>query len=331
VHAGDIVTIAGIEDIHIGDTVGSGENVEALPRIAIDPPTLRMTFCVNDSPFAGRSGNKLQSRVLLERLQKEALHNVAIRVEPGETADTFDVSGRGELQLAILIEQMRREGYEFCVGKPQVITRQDNGHTTEPVEVAMIDCGEEFVGAVTQKLGQRKGRMVHMSDHGTGRVRLQFEIPSRGLIGYRTEMLSDTKGTGILNRMFLEYRAWCGDIAHRQTGVLVADRPGKVTSHAVSSLQDRGDIFVDIGADVYEGMIIGENSRDNDLNVNIVREKKLTNMRAASADSYVQITPPRKLSLEQCLEFIREDELVEIAPDAYRLRKRILRANLRDR
>ena len=331
VHAGDLVSLAGIGEVEIGDTIATGEEPEALPRIAVEEPTLRMTFGVNDSPFSGRAGSKLQSRVLWDRLESEAKHNVAIRVARTDSTDWFLVAGRGELQLAILIEQMRREGYEFAVGKPEVITQEIDGKLHEPVERAYIDCGDAFVGAVTQKLGQRKGHMTKITNPGSGRIRLEFEVPSRGLIGYRTELLTDTKGTGLLHRMFLEYRPWHGDIPQRQTGAIVADRAGKVTAYAVSHLQDRGDIFVEPGAEVYGGQVVGENSRASDLTVNIVREKKLTNIRAASSDVLIPLVPARKLSLEQCLEFIGDDELVEVTPDAFRLRKRGLRANERGR
>lgn len=331
VHAGDLVSIAGLGDVEIGDTVAVGEAPEALPRISVDEPTLRMTFGVNDSPFSGRAGTKLQSRVIWERLRKEAQHNVAIRVERTESTDWFLVCGRGELQLGIVIEQMRREGFEFAVGKPEVITQEVDGTRCEPVEHVYIDCGEGFVGAVTQKLGQRKGKMTKIANPGSGRVRMEFEVPSRGLIGYRTEMLTDTKGTGLLHRLFIEFRPWHGDIPQRQSGAIVADRVGRVTAYAVSHLQDRGDIFVEPGDEVYAGQVVGENSRASDLTVNIVREKKQTNIRAASSDVLIPLTTARKLSLEQCLEFIGDDELVEVTPAAYRMRKRILQANQRPR
>ena len=322
--AGDIVAIAGIESIDIGETVADVENPVALPLIRIDEPTVSMLFSANVSPFAGREGRFVTSPQLRERLLKERKLNPGIRVEETESPDTFRVSGRGELQLAILIELMRREGYELEVGKPEIITRQESGRTLEPMEHLVIDVPEEFIGAVTQKIGPRRGAMTKMVNHGTGRVRLEYRLPSRGLIGYRTEFLTDTRGTGLLNHIFDGWDEWQGDIAHRQNGALVADRTGRTTGYAIDNLQARGTMFVNPGEFVYEGQIVGENSRDNDLDVNITKEKKLTNMRASSADESIRLTPPRIMNLEQCLEWIREDELLEATPKSLRLRKRAL-------
>jgi len=322
--AGDIVAIAGIESIDIGETVADVENPVALPLIRIDEPTVSMLFSANVSPFAGKEGRFVTSPQLRERLMKERKLNPGIRVEETESPDTFRVSGRGELQLAILIELMRREGYELEVGKPEIITRQESGRTLEPMEHLVVDVPEEFIGAVTQKIGPRRGAMTKMVNHGTGRVRLEYRLPSRGLIGYRTEFLTDTRGTGLLNHIFDGWDEWQGDIAHRQNGALVADRTGRTTGYAIDNLQARGTMFVNPGEFVYEGQIVGENSRDNDLDVNITKEKKLTNMRASSADESIRLTPPRIMNLEQCLEWIREDELLEVTPKSLRLRKRAL-------
>ena len=322
--AGEIVAIAGIESIDIGETVAELENPRALPLIRIDEPTVSMLFSANISPFAGKEGKYVTSPQLRERLMKERKLNPGIRVEETESPDTLRVSGRGELQLAILIEIMRREGFEVEVGKPEIITRQQDGRTHEPMEHLVVDVPEEFIGAVTQKVGPRKGIMTKMVNHGTGRVRLEYRIPSRGLIGYRTEFLTDTRGTGLLNHLFDGWDEWQGEIAHRQNGALVADRSGRATSYAIDNLQARGTMFVSPGDQVYEGMIVGENSRDNDLDVNITKEKKLTNMRASTADEGVKLTPPRIMNLEQCLEWIREDELLEVTPKSLRLRKRAL-------
>ena len=288
-----------------------------------------MLFAVNTSPMAGREGEHVTSRKLKERLEKEVLSNVAIRVEPTDSADSFKVSGRGELQLAILIEMIRREGFELAAGKPEVVTRTLEGVLHEPMEILVVDCPEEYVGVVTQKVGSRRGRMMHMVNHGSGRVRIEFRIPSRGLIGFRTEFLTETRGTGILNQLFDGWEPWQGEITQRVTGTLVADRPGRTTAYAIEHLQPRGTLFVGPGEEVYEGMIVGENSRPNDLDVNITKEKKLTNMRAASADELVRLVPPRLLNLEQSIEFIKEDEFVEVTPKAIRLRKKALTANQR--
>ena len=328
---GDIVALAGIENIEIGETITSGDNPQPLPVIAIDEPTISMIFGVNNSPFAGKDGRYVTSRQLMERLDKEVLGNVAIRVEPTESPDQFKVSGRGELQLAILIEMMRREGYELQVSKPEVITRQIEDTTHEPIEMVVIDCPEEFIGVVTEAMGRRKGQMTKMVNHGTGRVRLEYEIPSRGLIGFRSEFLTETKGTGLLNTLFLRWGEWQGPLRGRSTGSLVADRTGETTTYALYNLQERGSLFVRPGTKVYEGMIIGENARAVDLDVNAVKEKKLTNMRAASADEAMRLVPVKDLSLEQALEFIATDEFVEVTPQSIRLRKRVLRANDRPR
>jgi GTP-binding protein len=321
-NAGELVAIAGVETIDIGETVADAENPVALPLIRIDEPTVSMLFSANVSPFAGKEGRFVTSPQLRERLMKEKKINVGIRVEETDSPDTFRVSGRGELQLAILIEMMRREGYEMEVGKPEIITHQEDGRTLEPMEQLVIDVPEEYIGAVTQKIGPRKGTMTKLVNHGTGRVRLEYRIPSRGLIGYRTEFLTDTRGTGLLNHLFDGYDEWQGDIAHRQNGALVADRTGRTTAYAIDHLQARGVMFIGPGEQVYESQVIGENSRDTDMDVNITKEKKLTNMRSSTADEGVKLTPPRIMNLEQCLEWIREDELLEITPKSLRLRKR---------
>ncbi len=326
---GDVLAIAGVEGITIGETVTSAESPAPLPHIQIDEPTIAMTFTINTSPFSGREGQFVTSRNLRDRLDKELLTNVSLRVEEAGGPDTFKVMGRGELQLAILIEMMRREGYELAVGKPEIITRMIDGKLSEPLELLVIDCPEEFIGVVIEKLGRRKGKMEKMINHGSGRVRLEFHVPSRGLIGLRSEMLTDTKGTAIMNSLFHGYIDWQGDIPTRPTGSLIADRPGKTTGHAIFNLQERGEMFVAPATEVYEGMIVGENARDSDLNVNIVKEKKLTNMRASTADEAIRLVPPRLLNLEQAIEFVREDELVEVTPQSIRLRKKVLKANQR--
>ena len=326
---GDILAIAGVEGITIGETVTSAVTPMPLAHIQIDEPTIAMTFTINTSPFSGREGQFVTSRNLRDRLDRELLTNVSIRVEEAGGPDSFKVMGRGELQLAILIEMMRREGFELAVGKPEILTKTIDGKLSEPEELLVIDCPESFVGVVIEKLGTRKGKMAKMVNHGSGRVRLEFHIPSRGLIGLRSEMMTDTKGTAIMNSLFNGYIEWQGDIPTRPTGSLIADRPGKTTGYALFNLQERGDMFVGSGLEVYEGMIVGENARDADLDVNIVKEKKLTNMRASSADEAIRLVPPRLLNLEQALEFIRDDELVEVTPKSIRLRKKVLKQNQR--
>jgi GTP-binding protein len=326
--AGDVMAIAGVEGITIGETITSVEAPEPLPHIQIDEPTISMTFTVNTSPFSGQEGQWVTSRNLRDRLDKELLTNVSIRVEE-LSPDTFKVMGRGELQLAILIEMMRREGYELMVGKPEILTRGVNGKLQEPLELLVIDCPEAFLGVVIEKLGARKGKMAKMVNHGSGRVRLEFHVPSRGLIGLRSEILTDTRGTAIMNSLFHGYIDWQGEIPSRPSGSLVADRPGRVTAYAIFNLQERGEIFVTPGTSVYEGMIVGQNAREADLDVNIVKEKKLTNMRASTADEAIRLAPPHILNLEQAIEFIRDDEYVEVTPQSIRLRKKTLKANQR--
>ncbi len=323
---GDIVAVAGLEAATIGETLADREDPRALPPIKVDEPTIAMMFSINSSPMAGREGQHVTSSKLKDRLARELLTNVSIRMESTDSPDTFKVSGRGELQLAILIEMMRREGYEVSVGKPEVLTKEIEGQRHEPMEILVVDCPEEFIGVVAQKVGVRRGRMTKMVNHGSGRVRLEFRLPSRGLIGFRTEFLTDTRGTGLMNHLFDGYSPWQGDIPHRPTGALVADRPGRATAYAIGHLQPRGELFVAPGDEVYEGMIVGENSRDNDMDVNITKEKKLTNMRASTDEASVQLVPPRAMSLEQALEFLKVDELLEVTPKAFRLRKKILPA-----
>src|ERR1700677_5111285 len=325
---GDILAIAGVEGITIGETVTSAENPRPLPQVHIDEPTIAMTFTINTSPFVGREGAYVTSRNLRERLDKELLTNVSISVQE-LGPDTFKVMGRGELQLAILIEMMRRENYELMVGKPEILTRTIDHKTHEPVELLVIDCPENFLGVVIEKLGSRKGKMNKMVNHGSGRVRLEFHIPSRGLIGLRSEILTDTRGTALMNSLFHGYIEWQGEIPTRHTGSLVADRPGRATGYAIFNLQERGEIFVSPGTEVYAGMIVGENARTADLDVNIVKEKKLTNMRASTADEAIRLVPPRILNLERAIEFIRDDELVEVTPKSIRLRQKVLKANQR--
>jgi GTP-binding protein len=326
---GDIVAVAGLEEMEIGETLSERDNPQPLPPIQVDEPTITMVLSINDSPFSGREGKHVTSRKLKERLERERLINVSIRVDMTETADAFRVSGRGELQLAILIEMMRREGFELSVGKPQAITRTVDGRLHEPMEMLVIDCPEEFIGVVTQKMGARRGRMMKMSNHGSGRVRIEFRVPSRGLIGFRAEFLTETRGTGIMNHLFDGWEPWQGDIEHRATGALVADRQGRATAYSIENLQPRGVLFLSPGDEVYEGMVIGEHARGNDLDVNVTKEKKLSNMRASGSDDMIRLIPPRLMNLEQALEFIREDELVEVTPAAVRLRKRTLAANRR--
>ena len=326
---GSILAISGVEGITIGETVSSAENPEALPRIQIDEPTIAMLFMINTSPFVGKEGPLVTSRNMRDRFDKELLTNVSIRIEEAGGPDAFKVMGRGELQLAILIEMMRREGFELMVGKPEIISKKIDGVLHEPLELLVIDAPEQFVGVVMEKMGMRKGRMTKMINHGSGRVRLEFEVPSRGLIGIRSEMLTETRGTAIMNSLFHGYVEWQGDIEMRPTGSLISDRNGKSTGYAINNLQERGVIFIDPATEVYEGMIVGENSRNHDLDVNIVKEKKLTNMRASSADDAIRLVPPRIHNLEQAIEFVKEDEYVEVTPKSIRLRKKILKANQR--
>jgi GTP-binding protein len=330
VEAGDIASIAGEEDVKIGDTVSNLENPLPLERIKVDEPTISMIFYVNNGPFAGKEGKFLTSRHLRDRLLREKLGNVAIEVKETERADAFEVSGRGELQMVVLIEMMRREGYEFMVSKPRVLTRMENGKVTEPVERIFVDVPEAFVGAVTEAISSRKGRMENLRNNGNGRVDIEFLIPSRGLIGFRSQFQILTKGSGVINTLFEGYEPWYGPIPQRSTGALVSDRGGKVTTYACLSMADRGELFVDVGTDVFEGMIVGERNRNGDLNVNITKEKKLTNMRSSTAETTVVLRPPRPLSLDQAIEFIAEDELVEITPQSQRLRKFELAASKRE-
>ena len=327
---GEIVALAGFDDINIGETITLIDNPKPLPVINVDEPTISMIFGVNNSPFSGIDGKFVTSRQIKERLQKELLGNVALRVAETDSPDQFRVSGRGELQLSILIEMMRREGYEVQVSKPEVITKKDaNGQLQEPIEQVVVDCPEEFIGVVTEALGRRKGQMTKMINNGTGRVRMEYEVPSRGLIGFRGEFLTETKGTGLLNTIFLRFDNWLGDLKGRGTGSLVSDRMGETTTYALYALQERGKLFVNPQTKVYEGMLIGENARAVDLDVNAVKEKKLTNMRTTSTDEAMRLVPVKDLSLEEALEFIADDELVEATPKAIRLRKRVLKANER--
>ena len=326
---GEIVALAGMTGIGLGESIADGENPKALPTLDVEEPTLSMEFSINDSPFSGKDGRYLTSRHLRARLLKEAEHNLAIRVKSIEYSDRFLVYGRGELQLAVLIEQIRREGYEFSVGMPRVLTRTVEDTVHEPYELAIIETNEAYRGIVVQKLGARRGVMVRMADRGSGRVRLEIEVPSRGLIGYRTEFLTDTKGTGTLTHMFIGYRQWAGDIVHRSTGALVADRRGRVTGYAIFNLQERGELFVGPTEAVYGGMLVGESSRDTDLDVNITKERKLTNIRSSGLKGIEKLTPPVRMSLEQAIEFIRHDELIEVTPCNLRLRKRHLDSNER--
>jgi GTP-binding protein len=327
--AGEIVCIAGIEDITIGETVADIEQRVAITPIAVDEPTVSMIFGVNTSPMAGRDGQYVTSRNLKERLDRELLGNVSVRVEPTETPEQIKVIGRGELQLSILIEMMRREGYEIQVSRPEIVTKEIDGKRVEPVEDLVIDVPDDFQGVVIAQLGTRKGVMTRMVNHGSGRVRMEFRVPTRGLIGFRSQFLTETKGTGIMNHLFAGWEPWHGPIPSRANGALVADRVGVATAYAIWNLQERGEIFIEPQIDVYEGMIIGENSRPNDMDVNVTKEKKQTNMRASSADEAIRLIPPRKLGLEQAIEFINDDELVEVTPKSIRLRKRILASNMR--
>ena len=326
---GDIVAIAGVEGITIGETFTSIENPSPLPLIVIDEPTIAMQFSVNNSPFCGKEGKFVTSRNLRERLDRELLTNVSIRVEESGSPDSFKVLGRGEMQLGVLIEMMRREGFELMVGRPEIVTKTVDGVKMEPVEHLTIDVPEEFTGVVIEKLGPRKGEMTKMHNHGSGRVRMEFRVPSRGIIGLRSEMLTETRGTIVMNTLFDGYIPYQGEIPQRLSGALISDRQGVTTVYALFSLQDRGVLVVGSGIEVYEGMIVGEHSRDNDLDVNVVREKKLTNMRASSSDEALRLAPARLMNLEQAIEFIAEDELVEVTPKNLRLRKKVLQANQR--
>jgi GTP-binding protein len=321
VEAGDIIAIAGEENVLIGDTVSSIENPVPLERIKVDEPTISMVFYVNSGPFAGKEGKFLTSRQIRERLDREKLGNVAIQVKDTDRADAFEVAGRGELQMAVLIETMRREGYEFMVSKPTVITKEENGRVTEPVERIFIDVPEQYVGVITENVAKRKGRMVNLRNNGNGRVDIEFVITSRGLIGFRSQFLIDTKGSGVMNTLFEGYEPWYGPIPQRSTGALVSDRSGKITTYASLAMVDRGELFVEVGTQVYAGMMIGERNRSGDLTVNITKEKKLTNMRSSTSEATVVLRPPRPLSLDQAIEFIAEDEFVEITPESMRLRK----------
>jgi GTP-binding protein len=327
--AGDIVCLAGIEDITIGETIADVEQRQALAPIAVDEPTVSMVFGVNTSPMAGRDGQFVTSRQIKDRLDRELLGNVSIRVEPTDSPEQMKVLGRGELQLSILIEMMRREGFELQVSRPDIVTKEVGGSVVEPVEELVVDVAEEFQGVVIAQVGIRRGTMTKMVNHGSGRVRLEFRIPARGLIGFRSQFLTETRGTGIMNHLFVGWEPWHGAIPARATGALVADRPGPATAYAIYNLQERGEIFIEPGVQVYEGMIIGENARASDMDVNVTKEKKQTNMRASTADEAIRLIPPRRLGLEQAVEFINDDELVEVTPTAIRVRKRVLAANMR--
>lgn len=326
VQTGDVIILSGIEDVKIGDTICHADSPKALPRIQVDEPTIAMRFTGNTSPFSGQDGDWIQTQRVFERLNKEALYNVAIRVEDDPQSEGFVVKGRGEFQLAVIIEMMRREGYELCVGRPQILFKTEDGVKKEPMEHVILDCDNEFTGIITEKLSQRKGRMINMQPFGSDRVRLEFSIPSRGLIGYRSEFLTDTKGTGLMSSYVKGYEPYQGDIKSRQSGSLVADRPGKALAYALFNLEDRGKLFITPGTDVYEGMIIGEHSRDNDLDVNVIKGKKLTNMRASGKDESVVLTPITPMTLERAIEFIGDDEMVEATPKNIRIRKTILNA-----
>ena len=328
---GDLIAVAGIEEITIGETLADAENPVALPVIKVDEPSISMFIGTNTSPLAGKSGTKMTARLLKNRLDQELIGNVSLRVYDTDRPDTWEVQGRGELQLAILVEIMRREGFELTVGKPQVVTKIIDGKINEPVERLTIDVPEDFVGVVTQLLGLRKGRMEQMTNHGSGWVRMEYLVPARGLIGFRTEFLTETRGTGLMHHVFDRYEPWHGEVRTRPTGSLIADRAGSATSYAAFSIQERGSLFIGPGVEVYEGMIIGENSRADDMDVNITKEKKLTNMRASGSDDTVHLVPPKLMSLEQALEFLREDECVEVTPETVRIRKVILNQGERNR
>ncbi len=329
VDPGDIVILSGIENVEIGDTICTQNAPKALKRLVVDEPTVAMKFMPNTSPFSGREGKLVQSQRIWERLQKETLYNVALRVESSENQDSFVVKGRGEFQMAILLETMRREGYEVCVGRPQIIFKEEKGQRLEPIEHLFVDIPEDYMGIVTEKLSLRQGRMINMVNHGSGRIRLEFSVPSRGLIGYRNEFLTDTKGVGLMNSYLLGYEPVRGEIKSRVSGSLISDRQGETVAYGLFHLEPRGVLFVEAGVPVYEGMIIGEHNRDNDLNVNVCREKKLTNIRAAGKDENVVLTPVTPLTLERAIEFIKEDEWVEVTPKSIRLRKVTLPANMR--
>ncbi|HLP99673.1 MAG TPA: translational GTPase TypA, partial [Candidatus Limnocylindria bacterium] len=328
---GDIVAIAGVEGIQIGESITSLENPAPLELPTIDEPTLAMVFTVNTGPLAGREGSFVTSRDLRSRLEKELLTNVSIRVEDSEATDSFRVLGRGELQLAILIETMRREGYELMVGKPEIVVRTENGRKLEPVELLVVDCPETYIGIIIESLGGRRGEMTKMINHGSGRVRMEFRIPSRGLIGLRSQLLTDTRGTALIHSIFDGWIEYGGEMALRPTGALVADRPGQSTAFALWNLQERGELFLGPGVEVYEGMIAGENSREADMEVNVTKEKKQTNMRASTADEAIRLIPHRELNLEQAIEFLADDEYVEVTPKSIRLRKKVLDAKKRPR
>ncbi|MFC1725859.1 translational GTPase TypA [candidate division KSB1 bacterium] len=321
VYAGDIIAFAGVENVTIGDTISTVENPQPLTRIKVDEPTLSMIFYVNKSPFAGKEGKFLTSRHLLERLENETLRNISIKINKMERADAFEVCGRGELQMAVLIETMRREGYEMMVSKPKVITKEIDGKKYEPVELVFLDIPEDFIGTITEKLSTRKGRMMNLTIQGNGRADMEFLIPTRGLIGFASQFLTETKGAGVMNTLFERYEPWFGPIPQRVKGALVADRSGKSTTYASFNMVDRGELFIPVGTGVYEGMVIGERNREGDLTVNITKEKKLTNMRASSSDATVVLRPPRPMSLDQTIEFIAEDELVEFTPKSMRILK----------
>jgi GTP-binding protein len=329
--AGDIVALSGIEDITIGDTIADAERPEALPRIRVEEPTLKVAFLVNGSPFAGRAGKYVTSRQIRERLEKEAMRNLAMRFEPTDSPDVFTVYGRGELMIAILLETMRREGYEVAVGMPEVVVKEIDGVKHEPVERVVVDVPDAFVGAVTTNLGARRGQMVKMSNLGFGRARMEFRVPSRGLIGFRSQFLTETRGTGLLNTLFDGWEPWSGPMLRRTNGAMVADRAGECTAYALDHLQPRGILFVAPGDAVYEGMVVGEHNRENDLDVNVAREKKLSNVRSKNKDENVVLQPPKVVTLENGLEFIDRDEIMEVTPNAVRVRKRILEVNKRPR
>jgi GTP-binding protein len=328
---GDIIAVAGIETITLGETLADPENPVALPLITVDEPSISMTVGINTSPLAGKEGTKLTARLVKNRLEAELVGNVSLRINPTDRPDTWEVQGRGELQLAVLVEIMRREGFELTVGKPQVVKKLVDGKVHEPMERLTIDAPEEYLGVITQLMALRKGRMEQMVNHGTGWIRMDYKVPSRGLIGFRTEFLTETRGTGLLHHVFDGYEAWHGEIRTRQSGSLVSDRLGNVTSFALFTLQERGAIFVEVGSEVYEGMVVGENSRPEDMDVNAVREKKLTNMRSATADELERLIPPKILNMEQALEFCREDECIEVTPKTVRVRKVIFDQNERAR